>query len=61
MTELEFEERKQVREFEEAKNIREFEKWKARGLTSRARWFLVSYIALRMPHCELLRGVITKL
>jgi len=29
VTELEFEERKQVREFEEAKNIREFEKWKA--------------------------------
>jgi len=34
---------------------------KLAGLTSRARWFLVPYIALRMPHCELLRGVITKL
>jgi hypothetical protein len=34
---------------------------KLAGLTSRARWFLVSYIALRMLHCELLRGVITKL
>jgi hypothetical protein len=29
VTELEFEERKQVREFKEAKNIREFKKWKA--------------------------------